>query len=141
MVFETVYAFKYSKLNDLKELLEEIICAYDKILVRFSISFLEKGKAALWINLRLDSDSNPNKVIIEIQNFIERHKLKVTKIYELFKEEHSLILDLKKEYLNSCSSSFDIQSAREVEKIFVSLAGSSDPNRLKMRYIKKIKDR
>ena len=141
MVFETVYVFKYREFKNLKELLEEIISTYDKILVRFSISFLETGQAVLWVNLRLDSDSNPNKIVREIQNYIERHKLTVTKIYELFKEEHSLILDLKKEYLNSCSSSFDIQSAAEVEKIFVSMAGNSGPNRLKMRYIKKIKDR
>jgi len=51
VIFETVYEFKYSKLKDLKELLEEIICAYNKTLVRFSISFLETGKAALWVNL------------------------------------------------------------------------------------------
>jgi len=141
VVFETVYVFKYREFKNLKELLEEIISTYDKILVRFSISFLETGQAVLWVNLRLDSDSNPNKIVREIQNYIERHKLTVTKIYELFKEEHSLILDLKKEYLNSCSSSFDIQFAAEVEKIFVSMAGNSGPNRLKMRYIKKIKDR
>jgi len=141
VVFETVYVFKYCEFKDLKELLEEIISTYDKILVRFSISFLEIGQAVLWVNLRLDSDSNPNKIVTEIQNYIQRHKLTVTKIYELFKEEQSLILDLKKEYLNSCSSSFDIQSAGEVEKIFVSMAGNSGPNRLKMRYIKKIKDR
>ncbi len=113
MIFETVYEFKYSKLKDLKELLEEIICAYDKTLVRFSISFLETGKAALWVNLRLDSDSNPSKIVTEIQNYIQRHTLKATKIYKLFKEELSLILALKKEYLNCCSSSFDIQSAGE----------------------------
>ena len=141
MVFETVYVFKYCEFKDLKELLEEIISTYDKILVRFSISFLETGQAALWVNLRLDSDSNLNKIVREIQNYIQRHKLTVTKIYELFKEEQSLILDLKKEYLNSCSSSFDIQFVGEVEKIFVSMAGNSGPNRLKMRYIKKIKDR
>jgi len=89
----------------------------------------------------LDSDSNPSKIVREIQNYIQRHTLKATKIYKLFKEEHSLILALKKEYLNCCTSSFDIQSAGEVEKIFEGMAGNSGPNRIKIRYIKKIKDR
>lgn len=139
MTFETVFVIKCSAFHDLKTLLEELIVAYENVLVRFSLSFFEPVQAVLWVELRLDSSRNPNDIFTRIQNLIETHQLTVEKIYKLFNEDQSLTLTLKKNYVNNCEASFDIQSAAEIQTAFENMYRNLRLDKIRMRYINKMK--
>ena len=118
MNFRAIYILAYPNLTRLLALIEVLVLTYKQILIRSSVSTLKDGRAALYFELQMDSNTSRQTLGLNIQNSIEMYGLKMTNVYLLFNEEPAFVKKLQGKYFGDQKTSFNIQSVNDLDKVF-----------------------